>query len=290
MSTSNRSRSPRAGGKGAAAKKRTKKAKRELHGKKRYRVTAKQVNKDDARKRVVESLEHLGHQNFSKEPGGYDLRGWLKSLKTLLDDFEEKVGSASLTEEFRAKRKEVEAEFSGLGDTSQLESEMEGVRKEEAEIRAKLKEESERIAARLSAIGGEKTSKALELDQERANLKKVEEERRSVSFFSRLAGRSGPSAEPVKKKVADLENGLKTLEEETQNLQTVRKSIDGAKSAEAGIYADLWKKLEVLDAKIGELDLAREGKIQLQHEREEATEALRKIISELKLEEDSKDE
>jgi SMC interacting uncharacterized protein involved in chromosome segregation len=289
LSVSNRSHSPRAGGKGTAPKKKAKKAKSEVQGRKKHSAAVEQVNKEEVRKRTVESLEHLGHQKFSKEPGGYDLRGWLKSLKTLLNDFEDKIGAPSLSEEFHAKRKEVEAEFSKRGDAAQIDAEIEDIRKEEGDIKAKLKEESERIASRLSAIGGEKTGKAQELEQEKLNLKKVEEERRSVSFFSKLVGKSGPSTEPVQKKVQELENGLRMLEEETVNLQTVRKSIDGVKSAAGGIYEDLWRRLEALGAKLTELDAVREAQLQLGHEREEATEALRKVISELNLKSDSEE-
>jgi chromosome segregation ATPase len=287
LSVSNRSRGPRAGGKVKAPKK---KAKSEFQGRKKHSIPVKEVDKDEVRKRSLESLEHLGNQKFSKEPGGYDQRGWLKSLKTLLDDFEDKIGKESLTEEFQSKRKEIEAEFSKRGDTAHIDAEIESVRKEEADIKAKLKEESERIASRLSAIGGEKTSKAQELAVEKANLDKVHEERKSVSFFSKLVGKSGPPTEPVQKKVDELENGLRMLEEETLNLQTVRKSIEGAKTAGAGIYQDLWTRLEALGTRVTELNVARETKAQLLHEREEATGALRKVIAELKLESPKKDE
>jgi SMC interacting uncharacterized protein involved in chromosome segregation len=289
LSASNRSQSPRAGGKGTAPKKRAKKAKSELQSRRKHSAVIEKVNREEVGKRTVESLEHLGHQKFSKEPGGYDLRGWLKSLKTLLNDFEDKVGAASLSEEFHSKRKEIEAEFSKHGDSTQIDAEIESVRKEEGDIKAKLKEESERIASRLSAIGGEKTGRAQELEQEKEKLKKVEEERRSVSFFSKLVGKSGPSTEPFEKKVQELENGLRMLEEETVNLQTVRKSIDGVKSAAGGIYEDLWRRLEALGARLTELDAAREARLQLAHEREKATEALRKVISELNLKNDSEE-
>jgi chromosome segregation ATPase len=250
---------------------------------------AKEVSKEDTRKRVVESLEHLGHQKLSNEPGGYDLRGWLKSLKTLLNDFEVKVGKSSLSEEFQSKRKEIEAQFSKGASSAQIDEEIEAVRKEENDIRNKLKEESERIASRLSAIGGEKTGKTQELEQEKLKLKKVEEERKSVSFFSRLIGNSGPSKEPFEKKVKDLENDLKMLEEETVNLQAVRKSIDGVKSAAAGIYEDLWKRLGDIETKLNELEAAKEARKQLAKEREDATDALRKLITELKLKEESEE-
>lgn len=279
-----RSRSPRSGGKARSPKK-PKRAKGEFHAPKRRIAPSKESSKEDARKRLVESLEHLGHQKLSTEPGGYDLQSWLKSLKRSLDDFEEKVGKTALTRELHDKGNEIGAEFSKYADSSQVDSEIEAVRKEEGEIRARLKEEEERISSRLSAIGGEKTSKSLDLEEERKKLHQMEEERKSVSFFSKLMGRSGPSTEPQQKKVRELEGALKMLEEETLNLQTVRRSIEGAKDAAGGIYEDLWKRLGDIESKLVELDAAREVKLQLKEEREKAAEELRKLAGGLKLEE-----
>jgi hypothetical protein len=282
--SASRSRSPRSGGKVKSPKK-PRKAKGEFRSQKRRIAPAKESNKEDARKRLLESLEHLGHQKLSTEPGGYSLQSWLKSLKRSLDDFEDKVGKGAITEEFHSKRKEIEEEFSKAADSSQVDSEVEAVRKEEADIRMKLKEEAERISARLSAIGGEKTSKSLELEEERKTLRKMEEDKKSVSFFSRLVGRSGPSSEPQQKKVKDIEAALKMLEEETLNLQTVRKSLDGAKDAAGGIYEDLWKRLDAIETRLTELGVVREAKLQLKDEREKAAEELRKLTQDLKLEE-----
>jgi hypothetical protein len=289
LSVGNRSGSPRAGGKSAASKK-VKKAKSDFQGPKRHYAPESTVDMEEARKRVLDSLEHLGHQQFSKEPGGYDLRSWLKGLRTLLDDFEEKVGAGAVTEELRAKRAEVEAAFSRQADTAQVDSEIDAARTEEVDIRRKLKDEEERIASRLSAIGGEKTGKSQELEEERVKLEKVKEERKSASFFSKLVGKSGPSMEPSQRRVSELETGLSLLEEETVNLQLLRRSVEGGRSASGGAFDELWKRLTALEIKLRELGLAREDRVQLLHEREEATGALRKIISELKLEEEKEAE
>ncbi len=282
--SASRSRSSRSGGKARSPKK-PKRAKGEFHAPKRRAAPSKESSKEDARKRLVESLEHLGHQKLSTEPGGYNLQSWLRSLKRSLEDFEEKVGKTALTRELHDKGNEIDAEFSKYADSSHVDSEVEAVRKEEGEIRARLKEEGERISSRLSAIGGEKTSKSLDLEEERKKLHRMEEERKSVSFFSKLMGRSGPSTEPQQKKVKELEGALKMLEEETLNLQTVRRSIEGAKDAAGGIYEDLWKRLDDIESKLVELDAAREAKLQLKEEREKAAEELRKLAGELKLEE-----
>ena len=234
------------------------------------------------RKRTLEALEHLGHQKLSNAEGGYNLQSWLKGVKMLLDDFEEKVGSASLSEEYREKRKELEQEFSKIEGTSQVESELEQVRKEEGDIRAKLKEEGERISARLSAIGGEKTSKSKDLEDEKVKLQAINLERSKVSIVSKLFGRSGPPAEPQEKRVKELEDALRMLEEETSNLQAVRRALEGAKEAAGGIYEDLWKRLEALEKRTTELASLREARMQLLEERERASQAVHKAISDLK--------
>jgi hypothetical protein len=283
-----RSRGARSGGK--TAPKKTKRAKSEFQGRKRHFAVTTQVSKEEIRNRVVESLSHMGHQVLSKEPGGYNLNSWLKSLRLLLDDFESKVGADALSEEYREKRRQIEEEFSQPAQTGRIEADIEALRKEEMEIKMRLKYEGERIAARLSAIGGEKTGRGFDLEEEKANLQRVMDERRSTSFFSKLVGRSGPPLEPAQKRVEDIQKTLLRLEEETLNLQTLRRSIDGGKTAVAGAYDDMWDRIAALGVKLTELNDLRDAKLQIQHEREEATEALRKVIMELKLKEEGQGE
>lgn len=282
MSIGSRSRSARSSGKGAPAKKqKVKRQKSELKGPRRRASSSRSVDLEQVRSRALESLDHLGRQKFSAEPGGYDLHGWLKSLKTLLDDLEDKMGD-HLPKAYREKREAVEEQFSKPAETAKVDQEIEELRNEEAEIRSKLQAESERIAARLNAIAAEKLGKSKELDEQRAKLRSAQDERKSVSFFSKLVGRSGPETEPFEKKVADLEKGLEMLEEEALNLHAVRKSLEG-KSSEGGLHDGLWTRLEALEAKLKELEETKLLRLQLAEERQEAAEALRKVISEVKL-------
>jgi len=244
---------------------------------------------EDTRRRTLESLEHLGTQKLSKEHGGYNLDSWLRGLKTLLDDFEDKVGKEALSEEFLKTRKEVEEEFSKVEGAERVESEIEAVLREESEIRSKLKEEGERVSSRLSAIGGEKTAKSKELEEAREKLRTINQERDKASFVSKLFGRSGPPVEPQEKEVKELEQSLKMLEEEAIKLQTVRRSLDGPKQAAGGIYEDLWKRLEALEEKTAELEGVREVRMQLLEERKKATDSLVKVISALELAEPSQE-
>ena len=122
---------------------------------------------------------------------------------------------------------------------------------EENDIRAKLKEESERIASRLSAIGGEKTGKNQELEEERENLKKLEDERRQIRLvllqargqvrsFNGIAEEEGRGA---RERSEDARGG----DDEPAGGPQVNR---GRESRCGGIYEDLWKRLEALRDKI----------------------------------------
>jgi chromosome segregation ATPase len=240
LSIGGRSRSARSSGKAAPAKKKVRKLKSEIKAPKRRSISSKsEVDLEQVKARAVEALDHLGHQKFSTEPGGYDLKGWLKSLKTMLDDLEEKIGD-QLPKEYHEKRKEIEQRFSKPADTSKVDQEVEALRTEESEIREKLQAEADRITARLSAIASDKVGRSKELEEHKSRLKSAQDEKKSASFFSKLMGRSGPDIEPLEKKVADLEKGLKMLEEEALNLHAVRKSLEG-KTSEVGLHDGLWK-------------------------------------------------
>ena len=217
MSFSSAPRGARSGGKGTPAKK-AKKQKRD------FRTTKKRPGKEEradvvaAKARVLEGLAHLGQQKFSPGPGNYDLKHWLKSLSLLLDDFEAKVKGEELPADYYSRRKEVEARFSSGPDTSQIESEVDAIRKEESEIRSTLERERERIAARLNSLRVEKEGKVKEIEAEKKSLDEIKAKRKSASFFSRLAGRSGPPTEPVEQKIKELEKASSSLEDEAVNL------------------------------------------------------------------------
>jgi len=273
------------GGAKASPQKKDKRAKSAVHVKKRFSPLAEETSNEDARRRTLQALEHLGTQRLSKEQGGYNLESWLRGLRTLLDDFEEKVGEGALTDNYRRIRGEVEGEFASVEGAGKVEAEIEAIRREESDIHSRLKEEGERISSRLSAIGGERTSKGRDLVEEKERLRELNEERRRASFVSKLFGRSGAAVEPREAKVGALEAELKALEAEAANLQMLRKGLDGAKEAAGGVYEDLWKRLEALERKMVELDAAREVRVQLLDERRQAAALLTDVITKLSLEE-----
>ena len=219
LSFSSAPRGARSGGKAAPAKK-AKKQKREFRTTKTKAAREeKEVDLGAAKARALEGLAHLGKQRFTAEPGGYDLKHWLKSLNLLLDDLESKVKAEELPAGYPGKRAEVTARFAAGVDTSKLESEVEVIRKEEAEIKSTFDREKERITARLVTLKVEKDGKGKEIEAQKAALEEIMAKRKSASFFSKLVGRSGPPTEPVELKIKELEKGSASLEDEALNLQ-----------------------------------------------------------------------
>ena len=271
-------------GKGTSAKK-PKKQKGEFRTTKRRspkeEETTPAVDLAVARARALEGLAHLGQQKFTPGPGGYDLKHWLRSLNLLLDDFEAKAKERGLTPEYQARRKEVTDSFSSGVDTSQIESEVESIRKEETEIRATLERERDRIASRLAAIKVEKDGRARDVEEQRAALAEIQEKRRSASFFSRLAGRAGPPTLPVELKIQELEKASSSLEEEALNLQSVRASLEREGGAPSGLYEQQWLRIDAIGVRLKELEAEMQEKTQLAKERETATAVLADAISKI---------
>jgi hypothetical protein len=268
----------RSGDKGSRTKK-AKKQKRQFHTSKKHAKKADdEVDFGAARTRVLEGLAHLGSQKFTPGPGGYDLTHWLKSLNRLMDDFESKVREESLSAEYRRKREEVSARFSTGADTSKIESEVEEIRKEESEITAKLEREKQRIIERSVAIRVEKEGKGKEIEDQRAELRSIEEKRKSASFFSKLVGRSGPPKEPVETKISELEKAVAALEAEALRLQGERSSVEREGGTATGPYEQQWLRLDAIGARLKELEAETQEKMQLAKEREAATAELASVV------------
>ena len=129
----------RSGTKGFSSKeKKQKKKKQEFHSHRRAHFQdSERYDPEEVRARTILALDKLGHQVLSTEPGGYDFRAWMKSLNSLLDDFQEKMGTDRITDEFRARLHE--AVLSLVPSSSQeIEQEVEKLNQEEAATRAAL--------------------------------------------------------------------------------------------------------------------------------------------------------
>ncbi len=281
LSFSSAPRGARSGGKAAPAKK-AKKQKREFRTTKTKAAREeKEVDLGAAKARALEGLAHLGKQRFTTEPGGYDLKHWLKSLNLLLDDLESKVKADVLPAGYPGKRAEVTARFAAGVDTSKLESEVEVIRKEEAEIKTTFDREKERITARLVTLKVEKDGKGKEIEAQGAELEEIRAKRKSASFFSKLVGKSGPPTEPVELKIKELEKGSASLEDEALNLQSVRASIERDGGKPSGLYEQQWLRLDAIVVRLKELEAEMQERTQLAKEREEATTALAELVSKI---------
>jgi chromosome segregation ATPase len=280
LSFSSAPRGARSGGKGAPTKK-AKKQKREFRTNKKRPGKEEKVDFGAAKTRVLEGLVHLGQQKFSTGPGGYDLKHWLKSLNLLLDDFEIKMKKEDLPSGYLEKREEITSRFSAGVDTSKIESEVEAIRKEESEITATLDRERERIGARLNTLRVEKEGNVKEIEQQKTALEEIRAKRKSTSFFSRLAGKSGPPTEPVEQKMRELDKASASLQEEALNLQSVRASIEREGGTPSGLYEQQWIRLDAIGTRLKELEAEMQDRSQLVKEREAAAGALADIISKL---------
>ena len=230
--------------------------------------------------RVVSALDHLGHQTLSNEPGGYDLQSWVKSLNLLLDDFQDKVGPSKLPPEYYAKRSELAEELFKQLDVAKIDGEIETLRREAEEKKDTIEKERQRITDRIAAIGSEKNKDAQALEDARREARELEERRASSSFFSRLLGRNRDSSDAAQRLVAKLEADLKGLETEMATQQASLDSLAPAGvSQDAGSETSLPHRLYEIQARLTELGVQREQKMQLSQERESLTTEFAKMIS-----------
>ena len=132
----------RSGTKGVSgkAKKKLKRKKQEYHMHRGHFHEEEQVSPEQVRARTVLALDRLGHQVLSTEPGGYDLEAWVRSLNSLLDDFEEKIGEEKVTDEFRKAREGALAPLLSRSVSGDVDSEIRKLVDEEADQRARLSE------------------------------------------------------------------------------------------------------------------------------------------------------
>ncbi len=275
-SSSGRSRSS---SKGSAGKKSTKKKKQEFHTTRRKAAKEEQPDLANIKERTVSALGHLGQQKFSGEPGGYDIKSWVKSLRLLLEDFESKVGEDRLPADYASQKNKVLENLSKDPDTSEIEGQIEATRKEEVEIKHKLDRETDRVAARIVEVRNENERHSKELESEKTKLEQLNEERKQVSFFSKLVGRKGPTTKPVEDRITELKLLLASLEAERVSLANARESINRNPTSGADPYGDDWKRLDEAGRRIGELEAEVKSRMQRAQERADAAEALAKLVS-----------
>jgi hypothetical protein len=294
------------GGKGASQKKDRKK-KQDYHKHKAKYVEESQFDFEQLKSRVTVSLQKLGQQVFSTEPGGYSFADWMKSLNFLLDDFEEKAGGANLPKEYFEKRLQLTSELLKPVDTSDVDNEIESIHTEEISLNDRLlekKKESRRL------IEQERNESNLKMDelrrQHRECLSKLEEERNileerkkirknigtssSSSFFKKLFSKNDDpnSVEAISRRIVELENKNKELEENIRNLQDKRNATTKLGTSlrdiqEKQAVEEIDEKMDALKSRLAGLEATRAKRMQLEEKREQTTSTLSVVISKILL-------
>ena len=275
----------RSGTKGVSgkAKKKEKRKKQEYHLHRGHFHEEEQFNPEQVRARTVLSLDRLGHQVLSTEPGGYDLDAWLRSLNSLLDDFEEKIGEDKVTGEFRQRRQQALVPLASPSASGDVDSEIRKLIEEEEAARTVLSDLDKQAGGKLASLREQRDACGKELKVEREKLAEITAAKQSRQFFSRLV-RSGPSTAEAEEKVAELESKLKGLEDEIERLRKARKGkVDASPSETDSARLEAQERLESTEKRLLELQSVKQGRLQLALEREVATKAIAEAVSSMDL-------
>jgi DNA repair exonuclease SbcCD ATPase subunit len=277
----------RSGTKGFSNKtKKLKRKKQEFHSHRRAHLEeAQQLDPEQVRARTTLALDRLGHQVISTEPGGYDLEDWTRNLNSLLDDFEEKVGADRITDEFHQRRHAALLTLVQPSASHDVDAEIERLIKEEAAVKEALAELARKSAAKLATLRAERDACEKELKLAKENLAELREAKQSRPFFSRLVG-SGPSTDQAEAKVAELEAKLSRLGDEIDSHRRARSAPVKSAPADGGSVnpnLEAEQKLETIQRRLDELKSAKQGMLQLSHEREIATKAISEMLSSMNL-------
>lgn len=276
----------RSGTKGFSGKanKKLKRKKQEYHTHRRVHLQeSERPNPEEVRSRTIIALDRLGHQRLSTEPGGYDLDDWLRSLNSLLDDFQEKVGAERIPDEFRNRLQLTLLSLAAPSSSSEIDVETEKLTQDEAAANAALEELERQEESRLASLREERDACARELKIEKARLAEIKEARQSRQFFSRLM-RTGPSTDQAEGKIVELESKLSRLEEEIERSRKAVSAFGGSGPGPTGsAHIEAQQKLESIRKRLLDLQNARQSTLQLAREREIATKEISDSISSLKL-------
>lgn len=275
----------RSGSKGFSGKeKKQKRKKQEYHVHRRAHIQeTERHDPEEVRKRTILTLDRLGHQVLSSEPGGYDLEDWMRSLNALLDDFREKVGDGINGDEFSARSQQALSGLVPSSSAKEIDSEIEKLSREEAAASAAVEEAQKTASARLTSLREERDACGKELKTQKERLAEIREARQSRQFFSRIL-RAGPSTGEAETSVAELESKLKRLEDDIERLRKARSAAGGGGSGEGDpAYLEAQQRFEAARSGLLDLQSTRQNLMQLAREREAATQTLSEMISALKL-------
>jgi chromosome segregation ATPase len=275
------------GPKGSSQKK-DHKRKQEFHKHKIKFTEEDHLDFEQLKVRATTALDKLGHQVFSVEPGGYTFHNWMTSFNLLLDDFEEKAGQKNLPKEYYDTRLKLTADLLKPAETADIDWE---IRNMETEIDSVMLHMS-KLSAQVNERRGEWRERSAKIDRlrgERVALDKrlkdateaLGREKKKQSFFSRLVdSREKATVSLAKERVVSTEAEIDKIDESIHELET--RPTDSVEELDNNL-ATLREKLGELQENLAAWNLKKQELSQLSEKRVEATAALSKIISSLKL-------
>ncbi len=301
-SGSGRNSSSSFGGKGGAQRKERKK-KQEFHRHKIKYVEEQQLDFDQLKSRTVISLEKLGQQVFSSEPGGYTMHNWIKNFNLLLDDFETKAGPHNLTKEYFEKRLELNASLAKPVDTSEINREIDQLRNDietisndivQADLLGKQQRDAQigELGSKIDSLKKQYHENERQIEAEKAALeerkrgaKKRSDADSSTSLFKMLFSSkvSDPnSVESVTRRINELQSKRLKLEGEIHTLQEERNSkIRSSQGSDGRKHQQDAERLESLRIRMSDLGIQRAQILQQSEQRKSATAAMSELISKI---------
>lgn len=262
----------------SSREKKLKRKKQDFHThKKLHEQAGAPLDLEEVKARTLLTLDRLGHQVLSTEPGGYDLEHWIRSLNSLLDDFQEKLGPERTDSGFLETRQRVMGSLA-IPPTGEIESEMQRLAVEEGEATEAIERAKRKAADHLATLKEKRASRESELQERRERLAEMKKARQSRGLFSRVL-RSAPSTAQAEAEVAGLESELQALDGELERSRRARTAGEGDPA-----LSEAQKRLEAAAARLAQLQSARQASLQLAAEREAATKAIAGAISAIALE------
>ena len=288
------------GGKGSSQRK-ERKRKQEFHRHKIKYVEEQHLDFEQLKSRAVTSLERLGQQVFSAEPGGYGFEDWMKSYNFLLDDFEEKVGVANLPKEYFDKRVALTSELLTNVETSDIDKETNELQNEEDLIKSRILQQDGERRVHLEAERSVASSKLGTLSKERDEyMRMIDDEKKrthgnkkdsSSSFFKKLFSRSAKyegRSDASNQRISKLESEAKELEQQIDTIESERSSMNlKADSENKELIQRESARLEEIKARLGELSAIKSERIQIADKRKLVTAELAATVSKITVQSDS---
>jgi hypothetical protein len=253
------------------------------------------------KEKTILSLDRLGQQLFSGEPGGYSFEKWMNSFNRLLDEFEERVGRERLPKDYFEKRLEVTSSLlNAIEPSGEVDSEISKLREEELALRnaisaeqnrKKLEKETKERKERLKLLEEERNQNQRALDKAKNDVaEKRKLMRESTSLIKRLFGSSPSSSskaldriplQSLETRVVDIETKIQGIERKILELGERIKFAENTKmpGEELGDLSEIQSRLEMVSLTIEELEKNKFEDSQMLEKRKEATRIMRELIS-----------